>query len=252
MKRSFQFGFLLLVALAIPRPASAALGFAQACNNFGAASTSSLVITCSTSAGSLLVLGFRQGSNNTALSGVTDSAGQTWTQIAIGSTGWDASTQGFMYYMANSSAVTSVTVNLGAANTNRAAVVFEITGAATSSPEDSSVKNSTASLVNSLTTAALTTTNANDILIDMTYLNGSRTGWAAAGSYTLPSGGQDSTGRIAMSYLIVGATQSGVTTSMSWGDAAVQAASIFAGFKEAAAGGGGAAPPMMMMMGVGD
>ena len=247
MKRLLQIGLLLAGMAWCPR--AEAIAFVEAANNFEAASASTLTITITVAAGNCAILGFRQGSNNTALSSVTDSATQTWTQVSTGSTGWDASTQGFMYFIANTAAITSVTVNLGANNANRAGVVMEFSGCATSSLEDASVKTSTASLVNSLTTAALTTTNADDALITMTYLNGSRTGWTAGTNYTIPTGGQDSTGRIAMQYRIVAATQSAITTSMSWGGAAIQAADIYAGFKSAAAG--GTPVPKLTLLGVG-
>jgi hypothetical protein len=242
---------LLFTLLAWCAPAHAQLSLVQCWNNFasGSAGTLAVTISPSNSAGSLMVGVIRQGSNNTAMDGVSDSATQTWTQISSGVTNWDTSTAGFGWYMPNSAALTSVTFDLGANNTNRAAVVCEVSGAATSSPEDSSVNSNTASLVSSLTSGSLTTTNADDILFYMVYTNGARPNRTAGSGYTIPTGGQDSSGRIAVQYQIVSSTQSGVTTSMSWTGGGIQAASIFAAFKQAA--GGGAATPMRTLMGVG-
>ena len=126
-----------------------------------------------------------------------------------------------MFYMANSAAVTSVTVHYATAGevTKPGIMVFEIYGAASSSVADGSVNNATAAGTTTSTSGSLTTTNANDILIFATDTSGNETGWTAGVGYTIPNnslatGASGSDVRMAMQYKVVTTTQAGTTTTM--------------------------------------
>ncbi len=83
------------------------LSVVQAQNNevtTGAAVT----VTISTTAGNLLVLLTSEGQNNSSTVTISDSAGQTWTQVN-GYVSSNATNQAAMWYKENSAAVTSVT-----------------------------------------------------------------------------------------------------------------------------------------------
>src|SRR5207244_5633516 len=124
-------------------------------------------VNITTTAGDLLVAFCRESSNGTDNFTVTDSAGQTWTQTTSGyknesSTGPRLG----MFYVANSAAVTSVTVKFKTSGgvVKPGIMVYEISGAASSGVADGWVNNGTASTTTS-TSGSLTTTNANDMLI---------------------------------------------------------------------------------------
>jgi len=158
--------------------------FVQAQNNVVTTTTAqtSMSVNITTQPGSLLVAFCRESSNGTDNFTVTDSAGQTWTLTSSGyknesSTGPRVG----MFYMANSAAVTSVTVHYTTSGgvTKPGLMVFEISGAASSSVADGSVSNGTAANTTTSTSGSLTTTNANDILIFATDASGNETGWTA-------------------------------------------------------------------------
>src|SRR5207249_2720196 len=114
LRRLARSGFLLFL-LSLPLNLKAAPpAFVQVRNNIDTSSTAftSFSVNITTTAGNLLVAFVRESSNGTDNFTVTDSAGQTWTPTASGyknesSTGPRTG----MFYMANSAAVTSVTVN---------------------------------------------------------------------------------------------------------------------------------------------
>lgn len=243
MKELILAGFLLFVALP-------AIGqtFVQTQNNFSSTAVTSLTVSITTTAGNLLVVAVEQGTNNTDTMLVSDSAGNTYTQTTSGYVSQNSTSRAALYWTGqNVGAVTSVkvTFSTGGGTTNCEIIVFEVSGMAVSSAEDSSV-NSTNAGSTSLTSGSLTTTNANDILIFFNRTGANQTSWTAGTSYTIPnnnnaSGNSGSNVRMAMQYEIVSSTQSGVTTSMSHNGSSTEAG-IFAGFK---ASGGAAAPAGM-------
>lgn len=211
------------------RPA-AALAVVQAKNNTQTTSASCQV-TITTSAGNLIVAAFDQNVNNTQTLSVTDSNSATYTQ-AGGYASGTTSQRSAMFYLENAAAVTFVKGTWGSISGRIGGRVFEISGAATSSPLDAAASTTGAGSATSLASGSLTTTNANDILIVDTATTSVNTVAAGTG-YTNPTGSQSQRG--GMSYKIVAATQSGVTTTQSWGTTST-CSCCFAGFKAAAGG----------------
>ncbi|PYV35050.1 MAG: hypothetical protein DMG22_03695, partial [Acidobacteria bacterium] len=204
----------------------------------------SFSVNITTNAGDFLVAFCRESSNGTDNFTVTDSAGQTWAQTSSGyrnegSTG----PRSGMFYVANSAAVNSVTVNYTTTGgvIKPGIVVFEISGAVTSGVADSSVSNGTASTTTS-TSGSLTTTNANDLLIFATDTAGNVGGWAAGAGYLIPNnklttGASGSNVRMAMQYAVVTSTQTNMTTLMTYTGTNWNG-NIFAAFKVTPSTGG--------------
>jgi len=149
-----------------------------------------------------------------------------------------------MFYSSLAAQLTSVTCAWsGGINGRVQAVVYDISGAASSGIEDSSVNSTNTNNVSDFFSNAsgnnLTTTNANDILLFGVRVTANQNNFAAGTNYTIPSGasGQRST----MAYRIVSSTQSAVSTDISYPNATINGQGIFAAFK-AAPGTGGTAP----------
>ena len=191
-----------------------------------------------TQPGDLLLAFCREGSNATDYFTVTDSAGQKWTQTLSGYEN-ESSTgpRSGMFYVANSAAVSSVTVNFttAAGVTKPGIMVMEFSGAALTGVADGSVKNKSGASVTAETSGPLTTSNANDILIFAGETSGNEASWTAGAGYTIPNnllttGASGSNVRMAMQFLIVTSTQSNRSTSMSYPTANWNG-NIFAAFK---------------------
>jgi ASPM-SPD-2-Hydin domain-containing protein/beta-propeller repeat-containing protein/centrosomal CEP192-like protein len=198
----------------------------------------SFSVPITTTPGNLLVAFCRESSNGTDNFTVSDSAGQTWTQTASGYK--NESTSGpriGMFYVANSAAVTSVTVHYATAGgvIKPGIMVMEISGGVTSGVYDGSVGNNASSTTTSTTAAfGLTTTNPNDILIFATDTSTNQTGWTS-GSGAIPSnkvaiGPNGSNARMAMEYQVVSTVQHQVSASMTYSNTAWNG-NIFAAFK---------------------
>jgi len=206
------------------------LSVVHAAQNFSGSGSTSVTVPIGTTAGNLLVIFCMNGANSSATVSITDSAGQTWTQTASSYASSASSNRSAMFYKANSAAVTSVTATWTASANNIGAIVYEINGADPSSPADGSVNSSLSGTgITSLTSGGLNTTNANDILIYGVRTQSDQTSWTAGSGYTIPTNSSNT--RQGMQYQIVSATQSGVTTSMSWSAGTAGAAGIFAAFK---------------------
>ncbi len=217
------------------RQPAAALAVVQAQNHETVSGVTADTVNITTTAGNLLVAQVRQGSNNTSTATMSDSSGtNVWTQTASGYNTSASTTRSAMFFVPNAAAVTSITVTWsGVLSTRVSIMVYEISGAAASSVLDSDVNSSNAANATSLTSGSLTTANANDILIYAVNVGADQTTWTVGAGYTFPA---NATGnRQAMQYQIVSATQSAVTTSMTWG-ATTKSASFFAAFKAAASG----------------
>lgn len=217
-------------------PGGAAIAFVQACQNSATAPTNftSLTVNCNITPGNGVIAFVRSVETNTQTWTVSDSAGQSWSQTT---SGYNATTNNYragMHYFSNSAALTSVTVNFGTTQTNDAElIVLEFSGLAAASLEDSSVNAHNDSGSTTITSGALTTTNANDVLIFCDAAAGAAGPFTAGASYTIPTNGQSNT-RSACQYRIVAGTVSGLQVSMTSTGAFV-AVDIFAGFKGTAA-----------------
>src|SRR5207249_3088680 len=195
-------------------------------------------VNITTTAGDLLVAFCRESSSGTDNFSVTDSAGQTWTQTTSGykNEGTSGPRSG-MFYVANSAAVTSVTVNYTTPGgvTKPGIMVFEISGAASSGVADGSVNNGTAASTTTSTSGSLTTSNANDMLILATDTSGDETGWTAGAGYTIPNnsvrtGSSGSNVRMAMQYQVVASPQTNASAAMTYANSNWNG-NIFAAFK---------------------
>jgi hypothetical protein len=141
-----------------------------------------------------------------------------------------------MFYLANSAAVTSVSVHYTTAGgvIKPGIMVMEISGAATSGVADGSVNNGSGASTTS-SSGSLTTTNANDILVFATDTSGNETGWTAGAGYTIPNnsvttGSSGSSIRMAMQYQAVASTQTNASTTMTYANSNWNG-NIFAAFK---------------------
>src|SRR5439155_14185721 len=115
------------------------------------------------------------------------SASQTWTHTSTSYVNECSSGPPTgIFYVANSAAVTSVTVNYttSAGVIKPGIMVMDISGAVATGVADGSVNRGTPSATTTSTSGSLTTTNANDILIFATDASGDETGWTAGAGYT--------------------------------------------------------------------
>jgi hypothetical protein len=198
----------------------------------------SFSVNITTNPGDLLVAFCRESSNATDNFTVTDSAGQTWTLTSSGyENESDTGPRVGMFYVANSAAVTSVTVHY---TTSGGAIkpgimVMEISGGATSGVADGSVNHASLASATTSASGSLSTTNANDILIFATDASGNETGWTAGAGYTIPNnkvtiGASGSDVRMAMQYAIVTSTQTNAATATTYLNSNWNG-NIFAAFK---------------------
>lgn len=189
-------------------------------------------VTCTIAAGHTGILFTSEDSSNTATATVSDSGGNTWTQTTSGysSAGGSTLVRSAIFTAPIVTGVTSVTVNWSTSVSFSLAVLMDFTGMATSSLEDASVNiNSNSLQVSTLTSGALTTTHASDVLFYGLRTDGSSGGFTVGSGYTLPANGVSNV-RGMMQYKIVAATQAGVTTAATWATPAA-AGSIFTGIK---------------------
>ena len=168
----------------------------------------------------------------------SDSAGQMWTPTTSGyNNESNTGPRTGMFYVANSAAVTSVTVKYATSGgvIKPGIMVMEISGAAISGVLDGSVNHGTPSGTTTSTSGSLTTTNANDILIFATDTSGNESGWTAGTGYATPNnkltiGASGSNVRMAMQVAVVSSVQTNTTTGMSYANSNWNG-NIFAAFK---------------------
>ena len=209
---------------------------ASAEHNGGTASTLAVPITTTT--GNLLVAWARHGTDITTTITVKDSNGVAWTAVAAGPVHTNSTdiTYGEMFYLANgtNTAITSVTATYSVAVGFLGMIVYEISGANITSPEDTSV-NTTNDLLNqtSLTSNQFTTTNANDILLFGASTNATSGTYTAGSGYNLPT--NSTLTRTAFENQIVSSIQTNATASISWATARTGVISTLGAFKAAAA-----------------
>jgi hypothetical protein len=193
--------------------------------------------TFATSTGDLIVVGIRVSEADlSALVSVTDLAGNTYTAIP-GSLAQlsiqNQTTQ--LFYSKNSIANASnqVTALFSNSVSFRAVCAWDITDADTSSPLDTSAIGVSNTAVTTITSAAFTTVNANEILIAMASFPQLTNTFSAQSGYTLDSAGFPPTGQFTgAEHDIVSLIQTGVTTSMSnanSGYATISVATFIAG-----------------------
>ena len=217
------------------------LSLGAAANNQTSGAASTVMINASSpspltvTAGQDLVLVCRDSAANTTFT-VTDSASQTWTQIAGSPLYANAATLA-EFTVLNSAAITSITVTAGSGAGLLSCVLVPINNAATSSAIDGTPATATngTGTTSSLTSGSLTTSNANDVLL---YALGavSQTSYTAASPFTIPTGATDS--HLAVSTEIVSSAQTALTTSMSWPASSYNVGAILLAIKGGATTGG--------------
>lgn len=141
------------------------------------ASATSLVVTTASNAGRCLVLWLTSGTGTTRTFGVTDSAGNIWTQIA--SKGIAAQNARVECWIApNAAATTSVTVTVTSGTaTSIGANVTAWAGLLTASPVDTSTTTDNGAVIStSVASGSLTPTQVGDlILVGLSYSGTSNT-----------------------------------------------------------------------------
>lgn len=195
-------------------------------------------------AGSLLVVvgvGVQDGTFlGTQLSSVTDNRGNTWT-TPVNFNGGDAysPTVWFAYAMNAAAGSTTVTVNLSTSSSNRlSALVFEVTGAATTGALDSYVTGSdatTGSVVSTSATATLAQANNLVVLIGGGYMGTPSTTSGYTAHATNSNGTNNQTGFIAMTKVTAATTAQ--TGSVAHTSVTARRQAMLMVFKEAAGGG---------------
>lgn len=214
-------------------------------------------VTISTTAGHLIVVfTYTDLASSTTLS-ITDSASQSYS-VVTNTPKTSGGTNGVaeMFYKANSAALSSVTCQ-GSASGTLPCVVYEIAGAATGTPFDANATNAvtvaaTATSTSLATGSALSTNNANDILVYGVGENSTTTGWTAGTGYTIATGGSISGGgRAAVQTKGVTASGSQGTTTMSWTTSGGDRIGVHAAFADANQGGGAVCKPTLTLLGLG-
>lgn len=198
--------------------------------NANQSGVSSLTVNIATTAGSTIICGVSEGDNATDTWTMTDSAGQLgWTQDASGYLTADTTQRVDMRYITNSAALSFVRVNYSTPITYPATMVcYEVSGIATVAAEEASA--SATSPGGGLVSGALTTANANDILIYMERKGGDQTSWTAGSGYVFAASATNA--RMAMQYKVVSASQTSTMTSMTPNpDTGSSSVGIFAAFK---------------------
>jgi hypothetical protein len=189
-----------------------------------AAATGATASGFTTTGGVLLVaLVARSGGQSTgALSGITDSAGNTWLTATRGAVSGVTNTRLECWYAANAASVTSVVFASGTSQT-WAWDILEITGMATATPVDVASPNySGTTSSTTVATPAVTTLNAADVIIASFHCN-TATPTAPGGSWTNLATFDDGTAPARGVYQVVAATGS---YSATWTLSAAQAAGV--------------------------
>jgi hypothetical protein len=139
-----------------------------------------------------------------------------------------------MFYIQPTSSISTPYVTFGTSCSDASIIALELSDISVSGLDSSPVFTNHSTAVTSGTTAALTTSNANDILISCTdAASADETTYTAGTGYTLPP--VTKTARAVCQYKIVSATQSAVHAGVGW-NAATSYDSVFFAFKGSGSG----------------
>jgi hypothetical protein len=160
-------------------PAWSTIAFVQGHGNFtyGTNTVSATFVSAQT-AGNFNVISIGWADSTTIVNGVTDSRGNVYS-LAVGPTRNTGNATQYIYYAKNivsaSAGANTVTVTLSAASVTWPELrIAEYSGIDTSNPFDGAVGNSGSSSTSS--SGNLTTTNANDLLVGVNYVQGTTSG----------------------------------------------------------------------------
>jgi hypothetical protein len=185
-------------------------------------------------AGNLIVVGLRiNASDMTAVSSITDTAGNSYTPLT-GTLAGAAGAVTQLWYAKNviGNASNVVTAAFSSSQANTGICAWHISGADASNPADQ-VAFATGNS-NTITSSAYTTTSANEIICAICEISAINTVFTQQATYTLDSAGFPTPAGMQFcgaEHLIVNALQTGVTTSMSGSNTAVITISV-ATFKQ--------------------
>jgi chitodextrinase len=146
-----------------PPPPPGAPAFVRDATGSTTSGTTFTVPIASTAGDALVASVAIQAGSTASVSGVTDTAGGTWTKGAAGFLS-GSSTRIELWYRTGGAAVSSVTVTLNTAKA-ASADVAEFSGVASASALDAAAGNTGTASSTTATTPALTTTNASDVLV---------------------------------------------------------------------------------------
>jgi hypothetical protein len=192
-------------------PPSISVVQARSAYNSGSGLTS-IQTTISSTSGRALIAFIREGSNATDTMQVTDSAGNTWTNVGYASL--SGTNRSSLWYCPNANAVTSVTCtfNTGGGITRAAMIVYEAAGV--TSLDVAAAPKSESGEFGSYTSNTLTTTVADTLLISATDNGYDIATFTPSGTPTLAfaSTGSATTTRTAMAAAVVSSIQTGIST----------------------------------------
>jgi hypothetical protein len=201
-----------------------------------------------TTAGNEYFVLARAGFNTGWGMAISDSEGNTWQSCAAAN-GGNATHQLQLWYAENvvggtHDAISVNTTGNGASASTMSLVMFEYSGLATASSKDVCSATGGTGSTSPLSTTAITTTNANDLIIGG-FGEGADTTWTAGSGFVV----ENSTVRVAFETKTVAATGS-YQPQISVGTTATSWTAIAGSFK-AAGGGGGPTVHQLTTMGVG-
>ncbi len=196
------------------------VSFTRASQNFASGGGSSISTSLANNEGDTLVVACRQGSDQTSISSVTDSAGNLYTAVNhSGSDGSGNNREAAVYWANNVKASSSNTVACNfASNLTKAEAIVVEEFANVGSLDASVTSTSGSNSVTSLSTGSLTTTANDDLLIYAVTTSVTESTWTAESGYAIAPNASNS--QLAVEYGVAGSPGS-YSGSLSWGSSAV-------------------------------
>lgn len=194
------------------------------------ASATTDTVTISTTSGDLLVASI--GVNSTSapgVSSVTDTAGNTWVRAGSIAAGAGTGARTDIWYAANATAVTSVTITVPS-TTDIVANVSEYSGVSATSPLDTALTTTNLATTSHASSSLTTSSNGELVITDLSYLNGG-TVTATGSGWTSLTGSSINTKNSKYSYQIAPSTGS---FSQTWtSSTSTTSGSVIAAFRPA-------------------
>lgn len=196
-----------------------------------------------TTAGSLVVVMTQENQSNTCggtcTASFSDGTSNTYTQL--GSNTCVTGSQCIaIFYSTNAASISATGITCtwsGSLSTTVFCEWQEFLGAATSSPLDPNasnpVTNTPSGSSTSVVSGSLSTNKANAVLVHFVFLPANVSTWTSTGGFTVQSLNNV---HAALAYLIVSATQSSTTVTMSWNNSNGSRVSIFAAWDAPSSG----------------
>jgi len=211
-------------------------------NNQGVGTAVTVTPTSAVTAGNFVAVLIYEDASNTSTLSTTDSNSQTWLTAQTVVSG--NSVTG-LFYKENSAAITTATCN-STTSATVACYIYEFSAVSTSSSLDGVVTSSGSSSSASLASGSLTTTQTVSVLIYGCGQGTTQSGaWTGGSGYTIDTAPNPNS-RDNIQYKIVGAVQTGVTTTMTWATGATDRGCIFAAFASTPVGATRKKPPVVL------